>query len=584
MAVEWSWENELKRYLNTNSGFINMGWAATSAHRGTEIYFKTALRFVKKDWPHFRQAFHDYSFFQIDKHSHLFSYALKRLGIKKGDVVFSLCPRLPEFYVTAIGSLKRGTVFAPLFSAFGPEPILTRLNKGQGRVLFTLTSLYKKKIAPIRDQLTSLEHIVLLDDSEEGKGIPGAIDFYTLLEEAEGDLHFDWHESDMSYWWSDQFIEKTDEKTPALLHFTSGTTGQPKGALHTHGATIFHLHSGPMALDFESNDTFWCTADPGWVTGMSYGVISPLLNGITSIVDEAEFEAERWYRILQDFKVTVWYTAPTALRMLMQQGEDLPQQFNLDSVRFVASVGEPLNREVILWAEKNLKFTIHDNWWQTETGGIIIANLPNTKVKPGSMGKPLPGLQVRLMRRRPNGAIEFITKPHERGEIAIHRDWPALFLSYLNDEERYRKCFHGDWYLSGDLATFDEDGYYWFVGRSDDVIKSSGHLIGPFEVESAILEHPLVAEAGVIGVPDPIAGEVVKAFVSLKKSATPSDNLGIEILRLTRTRLGPAVAPRSIGFLPSLPKTRSGKIMRRLLRARELGLPEGDTSTLEMNP
>lgn len=581
MGTLWSWENELQRYLNTNSGFINMGWAATSAHRGTDTYHKIALRFIKREWPHQAHTIHDYTYFDIDKHSHLFSFALKRLGIKSGDAIFSLMPRMPEFYISSLGSLKRGAIFSPLFSAFGPEPIQTRFNKGHGRALITLASLYKRKIEPIRHFLPSLEFLILIDDSGEIFNIPGAVDFYEMMEEAEADLHLEWHQSDLSFWWSERFVEKTEATTPALLHFTSGTTGQPKGALHAHGATIFHKHSGMMALDFESSDIFWCTADPGWVTGMSYGVISPLLNGLTSIIDEADFQAERWYKILQDFRVNVWYTAPTALRMLMQQGDELPKYYNFHSVRFVASVGEPLNPEVILWAQRALGLQVHDNWWQTETGGIIIANMPDMEIKLGSMGKPLPGLQVRLVHTLPNGALDFITKPHEQGEIAIHRGWPSMFQTYLNDDDRYQKCFNGEWYLSGDLATFDEEGYYWFVGRTDDVIKSSGHLIGPFEVESAILEHPSVAEAGVIGIPDPVAGEIVKAFVSLKKSALPSEELGLEILGLTRKRLGPAVAPRLIGFLPSLPKTRSGKIMRRLLRARELGLPEGDISTLE---
>ncbi len=561
-----------------------MGWLATSVHRGALAYNKTALRFIKKDWPKVLEAIEDISFAELDRQSHLFSLALKKLGLKKGECIFALSPRLPALYIAAIGSLKRGTVFSPLFSAFGPEPIQTRISKGSGRVLFSLASLYKRKIEPIRSQLPSLEFLILIDDSGELKNIPGAIDFHDLLKRTSADLNPDWIRDDQNFTMFNDFVEPTDQETPALLHFTSGTTGQPKGAVHVHGAAIYHLYSGQMALDLKPSDIFWCTADPGWVTGMSYGILSPLFNGVTALIDEAEFQADRWYRILQEFDVNVWYTAPTALRMLMKQGDALPTYFNLNKIRFVASVGEPLNPEVILWARRVLRINVHDNWWQTETGGIMIANFLKTKVRPGSMGHPLPGIEVRLVRTTPEGNLTFVTNPNEEGEIALRKGWPAMFRGYLNNPERYDKCFKGDWYLSGDLATFDEDGYYWFIGRTDDVIKSSGHLIGPFEVENAIMEHPLVAEAGVIGKPDPVAGEIIKAFVALKENAVPSEDLRMEILGLARVKLGPAVAPKDIAFVSGLPKTRSGKIMRRLLKARELGLPEGDTSTLEPNP
>lgn len=576
------WKELSNIYLNKNSGFVNMGWAASSLHRGSSIYNKTALIFINRKWPGDHEGYYKYSFHDLDKHSHLFSFALQRLGLKAGDILFSLSPRLPEFYVSCLGTLKRGLIFAPLFPAFGIEPIQTRIQKANGCALFTTVSLFQKKIAPIQKDLPSLKYVILVDDNGEIKSIPGAIDFYEFLDEAEANLHFEWHLQDQGYWWSDHFIEKTISTTPALLHFTSGTTGQPKGALHSHGAALFHQLTGTVALDLRPNDLFWCTADPGWVTGMSYGVLSPLLNGVTSVIDESDFVAERWYKILQEFKITNWYTAPTALRLLMKQGDDLAKSFSLRNLRFVASVGEPLNPEVIYWGRRVLDIEIHDNWWQTETGGIMIANLPSTKIKPGSMGKPIPGIEVRLIERKPNGGIKFVETPHQCGEIALKVGWPAMFQSYLNDEERYRRCFCNDWYLSGDLAKIDEDGYFWFIGRSDDVIKSSGHLIGPFEVESAIMEHPLVAEAAVIGIPDSVAGEVVKAFVSLKKSITPSEELASEILGLARKKLGPALAPRELKLIDAIPKTRSGKIMRRLLRARELGLPEGDVSTMQV--
>jgi acetyl-CoA synthetase len=374
----------------------------------------------------------------------------------------------------------------------------------------------------------------------------------------------------------------------ALLHFTSGTTGLPKGAIHVHEAVVAHHATGVSALDLHPEDVFWCTADPGWVTGMSYGVIAPLTRGVTSIVDEGELDAERWYRLIEEQRVTVWYTAPTALRMLMKAGATVARGFDLSSLRFVASVGEPLNPEVVVWAQEAFGLPVHDNWWQTETGGIMIANLAGAPVHPGSMGRPLPGVEVAVLARGPDGraavhdgAVTEITTPDVDGELALRPGWPSMFRGYLHDEERYAKCFAGGWYLTGDVARRDADGWLWFVGRADDVIKSAGHLIGPFEVESVLMEHPTVLEAGVIGVPDPVAGEVVKAFVCLRPGVEPSDDLRLELIGFGRRRLGPAVAPRDIAFDQHLPKTKSGKIMRRLLKARELGLPEGDLSTLE---
>jgi acetyl-CoA synthetase len=381
-------------------------------------------------------------------------------------------------------------------------------------------------------------------------------------------------------------IEHTCADDPALLHFTSGTTGTPKGAQHVHGAVAMHYITGRFALDLHPDDIYWCTADPGWVTGTSYGIIAPLLHGVTSIIDEAEFDAQRWYRILQDQAVTVWYTAPTAIRMLIKAGPDLAAQYHFPHLRFIASVGEPLNAEAVWWGKRLLGLPIHDNWWQTETGGIMVANTPAFDIKPGSMGRPLPGVDVVIVAHDPeSGQVEIISEPDVEGELALRVGWPSMFRGYLNQDDRYRKCFHadpgGDLYLSGDLVKRDADGYLWFVGRADDVIKASGHLIGPFEVENVLTDHPAVAEAAVIGKPDPTYGAVVKAFVTLKTGYTADDDLRRDLRGHARKRLGAAVAPKEIDFVDSLPHTRSGKIMRRLLKARELGLPEGDTSTVE---
>jgi acetyl-CoA synthetase len=383
-------------------------------------------------------------------------------------------------------------------------------------------------------------------------------------------------------------IASTRGEDMALLHFTSGTTGTPKGAIHVHEAVTAHYATGLYALDLHPEDVYWCTADPGWVTGTSYGVIAPLVHGVTTVVDQEEMDADRWYRILAEQRVTVWYTAPTALRMLMKAGADRASGHDLSALRFVASVGEPLNPEVVVWGREAFGQPVHDNWWQTETGGIMIANFAATEIRPGSMGRPLPGVEAALVQRDGNGKPVIVdnepvlvTEPDMMGELALRSGWPSMFRGYLHEEERYRRCFAGGWYLTGDIAKRDADGYYWFVGRGDDVIKSSGHLIGPFEVESSLMEHQAVAQAGVIGVPDPVAGEVVKAFVELRNGWEPSEELRLDIIGFARKRLGAAVAPRMVEFSTVLPRTRSGKILRRLLKARELGLPEGDTSTVE---
>ena len=507
----------------------------------------------------------DFTYADVRAETNRFANVLSRLGVQKGDRVFVLAGRIPELYVAALGALKHRCVFCPLFSAFGPEPIRARMTIGTPRVLVTTQALYQRKIASIRDQLPFLEHVLLVPDARVPVEIEGTQNLRHLMETVTAEYE----------------IEPTDPEDQALLHFTSGTTGAPKGAIHVHNAVLAHHITGKLALDLHPDDVFWCTADPGWVTGTSYGIIAPLTNGVTSIIDESEFEAERWYKVLQDQRVTVWYTAPTAIRMLMKVGADVVRNYDLRHLRFLASVGEPLNPEAVVWGREAFGLPFHDNWWQTETGGIMIANYAAMDIRPGSMGRPLPGIEAAIVQSHEDGRVEEIEAPNTPGELALRPGWPSMFRGYWNNPDRYQKCFAGGFYLTGDLASRDENGYFWFVGRKDDLIKTSGHLIGPFEIESILMEHKAVAEAGVIGKPDPAAYEIVKAFVALKPGFAPSDDLRRELLGFARVRLGAVVAPKELEFAASLPKTRSGKIMRRLLKARELGLPEGDVSTLE---
>jgi acetyl-CoA synthetase len=563
MRKNKKWAKELSNHIEKD-GFINICHEALDRQVKGPFRNSIAIRYLPPGWSSENSATIDITYLQLTNNTYRFANALRGLGLRKGDVLFSLSPRVPELYIVALGTLRAGAVFSPLFSAFGPDPILARMKKGKAKVIFSHASLYRKKILPILSSLPDLKHIILIDDDGSLKDIHGAINFTTLMEQAD----------------ASPFLEKTGPLDMALLHFTSGTTGEPKGAIHVHQAVIYHKISGQFALDLRPHDLFWCTADPGWVTGTSYGIISPLCNGATLLIDGAEFNASRWYEILKHLKVNVWYTAPTAMRMLMKAGEDLPRSYDFSHVRFASSVGEPLNPEVIKWASENLHINLHDNWWQTETGGIIICNDSSIKIRPGSMGRPIPGVEVALVKDHHDGEIIF-ANPSEQGEIAIHKGWPSMFIGYLENPQRYAKCFVGDWYLSGDLAQKDNDGYYWFVGRKDDVIKTSGHLIGPFEVENVLMDHPAVLESAVIGIPDPVVGEMIKGFLVLKKSFVQSEEQKLQILSYARKKLGAALAPREIQFMDNLPKTRSGKIMRRLLKARELGWPEGDLSTLE---
>ena len=561
VCAAFSWADARRELASLPDGRgLNIAHEAIDRHAAGPRRDHLALRWLGKSGD-----VEDYTYGRLQELTNRFANVLARLGVAKGDRVYALAGRIPELYVAGLGTLKHRSVFCPLFSAFGPEPIRARLAIGQAKVLVTTASLYERKVAPLRPALPHLEHILLIGDDRKPTAVAGTRDYHELVAGA-----------------SDRFeIGPTGSEDPALLHFTSGTTGAPKGAVHVHEAVVAHHVTGKLALDLHPDDVFWCTADPGWVTGTSYGIIAPLTNGVTSIVDEGDFDAARWYRILEKERVTVWYTAPTAIRMLMKAGADLARAHEFPALRFLASVGEPLNPEAVVWGQEAFGLPFHDNWWQTETGGIMIANFAALDIRPGSMGRPLPGVEAAIIRRTAEGQVEVIEEPDVQGELALRPGWPSMFRAYWAEPERYRKCFAGGFYLTGDLARRDRDGYFWFVGRADDVIKTSGHLIGPFEVESVLMEHRAVAEAGVIGKPDPVAMEVVKAFVSLRDGYAPTPELRRELLAFARSRLGAVVAPKEIEFRPTLPKTRSGKIMRRLLRAQELGLPEGDTSTLE---
>ncbi len=554
--ASFDWDEVEKEIDGLPGGGLNLAYEAIDRHVAHGNGAKPAMLWEGKNGER-----EDYTYDDMRRETNKFANVLGALGVEKGTRVFTFMERVPEIYFTVFGTLKAGCVIGPLFSAFGPDPVRDRMEDSGAKVLVTQPEL-RKKIAEILPQLPDLEHVIVVNKNGRSTEplAEGDLDYYALMNEA-----------------SDDFGPiATTRDDYSIMHYTSGTTGKPKGAVHRHNAVIQHYLTGKWCLDLHPDDVYWCTADPGWVTGTSYGMSAPWTNGVTQVIYEGGFSARKWYQILEDYKVTVWYTAPTAIRMLMKSGVELPKTFDLSNLRFAASVGEPLNPEAVEWGVEAIGMPFHDNWWQTETGGIMIANYACMDIRPGSMGRPLPGINPGIIDAEGN------EKPDgQEGNLAVRTPWPSMFQTYWQQQERYDSRFVNGWYITGDEAVRDSDGYYWFIGRSDDVINTAGHLVGPFEVESALIEHPAVAEAGVIGKPDPIAMEVVKAFVSLKDGYEPSDELRRELMGFARQKLAAAVAPREIEIIPGLPKTRSGKIMRRLLKARELGLDEGDTSTLE---
>ena len=560
---EFTWQDARRRLVGDLDSRLNMAHEAIGRWVARGQGERIAARFIDRDW---RRV--EVTYAELQGRARRFANVLGSLGIERGAAIATLLGRVPELFSVALGSLEAGNVFCSLFSAFGPEPLKTRLQLGHIQVLVTTEGFYRRKVAGIRDTLPELRHVLIVRETTTGDLPGGTADFAQLMSR-EADAYE---------------TAPTRDTDVALLHFTSGTTGKPKGVTLTHGAVVAQHATSQLVLDLHPGEIFWCTADPGWVTGIAYGLIGPLTCGVTLIVDREEFDPRRWYRILAEEGINVWYTAPTAIRMLMKAGTPLAREHPYPHLRHMASVGEPLNAEAVLWGLEALGMPFHDTWWQTETGAIMIANFPACDVLPGSMGRTIPGIEARVVRRASGDKLEIVQSPDEVGEIALRPGWPSMFSSYLENPERYQASFIDGWYLAGDLARRDREGWFWFIGRADDVIKSAGHLISPFEVESALMTHPAVAQVGVIGIPDPIAGQAVKAFVELRDGFEPGEELRLKIMGHARRLLGAVVAPREIAFRQSLPRTRSGKIMRRLLRARELKLPEGDLSTLEGTP
>ncbi|KRG14567.1 acetyl-CoA synthetase [Virgibacillus soli] len=550
-CANFDWSDTEKQFSWYETGRVNMAYEAIDRHAETFRKNKVALYFRDDN----REEKYTYRDMKILTNKA--ANVLKTHGnVEKGDRVFIFMPRSPELYFAILGTIKLGAIVGPLFEAFMEGAVKDRLEDSKAKVLVTTPELLGR--VPV-EELPDLKSILLVGNDIEENDI--IVDFNKRLAEADRKLDIEW-------------VEREDG---LILHYTSGSTGRPKGVLHVHNAMVQQYQTARWVLDLQEEDVYWCTADPGWVTGTSYGIFGPWLAGASNVIVGGRFKPDTWYQVLEDFGVTVWYSAPTAFRMLMSAGDELVKQFNLSELRHVLSVGEPLNPEVIRWGLKVFNKRIHDTWWMTETGAQLIVNFPCLEIKPGSMGKPIPGVEAAIVDDQGK-----VLPPNRMGNLAIKKGWPSMMREIWNNQAKYDSYFlPGDWYVSGDSAYVDEDGYFFFQGRVDDVIMTSGERVGPFEVESKILEHPAVAEAGVIGKPDPVRGEIIKAFVALLEGNEPTDELKEDIRQFVKKGLAAHAAPREIEFRDKLPKTRSGKIMRRVLKAWELDLPTGDLSTME---
>lgn len=548
--AKFNWEEIEKHFSWYETGKVNMAYEALDRHVENGLGDKIALYYSNAERDE------KYTFAELSRKSNQFANVLRKYGIRRGDRVFIFMPRSPELYIALFGILKVGAVVGPLFEAFMETAVKDRL-EDSGAVAVVTTPELEYRVR--RDELPELKHVVLVGQNVEASA--GTIDYFAEMQQASEETEIEW----------------LGREDGLIMHYTSGSTGKPKGVYHVQNAMLQHYYTGKVVLDLQPDDVYWCTADPGWVTGTSYGIFGPWLNGATNVVRGGRFNPSDWYNTIEKYKVTVWYTAPTSLRMLLGSGEETLAKFDLSSLRHVLSVGEPLNPEVVRWGMKAFNQRIHDTWWMTETGGQLICNYPSMPIKPGSMGRPVPGVQAAIIDDSGN-----VLPPYRMGNLAIKTPWPSMMRQIWNNPAKYEEYFRfKGWYVSGDSAYMDEDGYFWFQGRVDDVINTAGERVGPFEVESKLIEHPAVAEAGVIGKPDPVRGELIKAFISLREGYEPSDELKAEIAKFVKEGLAAHAAPREIEFKDKLPKTRSGKIMRRVLKAWELNLPAGDLSTIE---
>jgi len=497
-----------------------------------------------------------YQFFELE--SNKIAHALQNLSVQPEDVISIFLPRSPKLVSSFFGILKLQAMSCILFSTLGEDALLDRLGNSQTKVIITKNSLVRKILA-IRDKLQNLKTILVVDIDEHKDNF--VLSMNKLLKDAEPDF---------------DYPHQLDAETSAFLQYTSGSTGKPKGALHVHGAIQDIIKSFKEIIRVTPNDLYWCTADPAWITGLSYGIIAPLNTMAPSIQFGGTYNADNWLKILKEKRVTIWYTAPTALRMLMQEDKSKFDIVQTNSLKRIYSVGEPLNPEIYHWGKEIFGTEVYDNWFQSETGSIMIANRPGLDVKPGSMGKPRSGIDAFIMdddmQPRPIGF---------QGHLTLQKGWHSMFRTYFHKEDAYAKKFHGEFYITGDLAYKDEDGYFWYVSRSDDVINTAGHLVGPFEVESALLEIEEIGDAAVIGVDDPLLHKKIVAFIVLPDNVKWDRALELKCRIYISNKVSTVATPSEFIVTDKIPKNQSGKILRRVLKAYYEGKDPGDISTME---
>jgi len=590
IAKELSWYKTWEKVLDWKfpyarwfvGGQTNIVFNALDRWQNTDVKNKTALIWVAQD-----QSERRFTYGQLNEEVSKFANGLKSLGIKKGDKITIYLPRIPEQFIAMLACLKIGAVHSVVYSGFSADALKNRVEDAQAKIVICSNSYpygkktveSKKNVDEALKENKTVEHVIVVEriksdlsaDKQNPNTKPYKEIFWNQLIEKQNNVC------------PTEVMESSD---PAFILYTSGTTGKPKGIIHGHGGYMVGIYATlKYVFDISPDDVFWSTADAGWITGHSYILYSPLINGITTFVYEGtpDFpDIEIWWKLIDKYKITKFYTAPTAIRALMKFGEEHLKKYDFSSLKILGSVGEPINPEAWLWFYKNVgreKIPIMDTWWQTETGMFMVTPVPSVSLKPGSAFKPFFGIDADVVDDKGNKI-----PPNTQGYLIVRKPWPSMFLDVYNNPARYKETYFEkipNVYFAGDSAKIDEDGFYWIVGRNDDVIKVSGHRLGSAELESAFVSNPKVAEAAVIGKPHEVKGESIKAFVILKQGVVPSDELKMELVQTVRKFIGPIATPDEIDFVDKLPKTRSGKIMRRVLKAQELGLPVGDVSTLE---
>lgn len=584
IAKELSWYKPWEKVLEWKfpyarwfvGGQTNIVYNALDRWMNTDVKNKTALIWISQE-----QTERRFTYGQLNNEVSKFANGLKSLGVKKGDKITIYLPRIPEQFIAMLACLKIGAVHSVVYSGFSADALKNRVEDAQAKIVICSNSYpYGKKVIESKKNVDealkenkTVEHVIIVERIK------------SEIKNEKKDKEIFWNEL-IEKQSSDCPTEIMESSDPSFILYTSGTTGKPKGIIHGHGGYMVGIYTTlKYVFDIKPEDVFWSTADAGWITGHSYILYAPLINGITTFVYEGtpDFpDIEIWWKLIDKYKITKFYTAPTAIRSLMKFGEEHLKKYDFSSLKILGSVGEPINPEAWLWFYKNVgreKIPIMDTWWQTETGMFMVTPLPSVSLKPGSAFKPFFGIDADVVDDQGNKIPS-----NTQGYLIVRKPWPAMLLDVYNNPTRYKETYFEkipNVYFAGDSAKIDEDGYYWIVGRNDDVIKVSGHRLGSAELESAFVSNPKVAEAAVIGKPHEVKGESIKAFVILKQGVVPSDELKMELVQTVRKSIGPIATPDEIDFVDKLPKTRSGKIMRRVLKAKELGQPVGDVSTLE---